>query len=178
MPQHKDMIIKIAKGAHFTVNGNHPRHALALAHTPLVGRNPKQNQADSTPDATNILQTKRERRAPVNPYAQDDKPTSNKSVDIPNVPKLDAKTLCFEVDDNYQDDGKEDFEEAMIEAPENKAPVKASRSPKQAPPDPKEVYIHVPYLNGNGQEVTARFFVPVTVTKLEDVATTIIHHIN
>ncbi|KAF8577054.1 hypothetical protein K439DRAFT_1622363 [Ramaria rubella] len=63
-------------------------------------------------DATNILQTKRECRAPVNPYAQDDEPTFNKSVDIRNVPKLDAKTLHFEVDDDYQDNGEEDFEEA------------------------------------------------------------------
>ncbi|KAF8574211.1 hypothetical protein K439DRAFT_1624497, partial [Ramaria rubella] len=63
-------------------------------------------------------------------------------------------------------------------APVNKAPAKASRGPKQAPPDPKEVYIHVPYLNGNSQEVMARFFVPVTVTKLEDVATTIFCHID
>ncbi|KAF8580203.1 hypothetical protein K439DRAFT_1619967 [Ramaria rubella] len=143
-------------------------------------------------DATNILHMTRECRAPVHPYAQDDKPTSNESVDIPDIPKLDAKTLHFEVDDDYQDDGKEDFEEAMIgdnflldelddplsTVPMNKAPVKALRGPKQAPPDPEEVYIHVPYLNGNCQEVTARFFVPVTITKLEDVATTIFHHID
>ncbi|KAF8577604.1 hypothetical protein K439DRAFT_1621967 [Ramaria rubella] len=114
------------------------------------------------------------------------------SVDIRNVPKLDAKTLRFEVDDDYQDDSKEDFEEAMIEdnflldeldnplstVPMNKAPAKALRSSKQAPPDPKEVYIPVPYLNGNSQEVTARLFVPTTTTKLEDVATTIFRHID
>ncbi|KAF8572816.1 hypothetical protein K439DRAFT_1625512 [Ramaria rubella] len=138
------------------------------------------------------MPTKRECRALVNPYAQDDEPTFNQSVDIRNVPKLDVKTLCFEVDEDYQDDGEEDFEEAMIKldflldeldnplstVPMNKAPAKASRILKQAPPDPKEIYTHVLYLNGNGQEVTAGFFVPVTITKLEDVAMAIFHHIN
>ncbi|KAF8578630.1 hypothetical protein K439DRAFT_1621175 [Ramaria rubella] len=106
-------------------------------------------------DATNILQTKREHRAPVNPYAQDDEPTFNESFDIRNVPKLDAKMLRFEVDDDYQDDGKEamieddflldELDDPLSTVPMNKAPAKALRSSKQAPPDPKADKVKVRY---------------------------------
>ncbi|KAF8581001.1 hypothetical protein K439DRAFT_1619367 [Ramaria rubella] len=63
-------------------------------------------------DATNILRTKRERRPPINTYAQADELVFNESANLPDVPQLDAKRL---VDDDYQDDGEENLEDAKID---------------------------------------------------------------
>ncbi|KAF8577699.1 hypothetical protein K439DRAFT_1621909 [Ramaria rubella] len=63
-------------------------------------------------DTTNILWTKRERRPPINTYAQANELVFNESADLPDVPQLDAKRL---VDDNYQDDGEENLQDVMID---------------------------------------------------------------